>query len=312
MKANACYFIKCCVTFQSVCYNQYELLPASCSRLCSEICRRLAHAGQMSRPNSVAGSWCRQATARWVWYLKMENCHQHSNFLGQNHVDKPLNFGYHVFRQALVPPGSVGMAQNCLSQECVLNYKLWPNLWVDWYLILGPQPIILVVLGISIRHFDHLVHCSHKHFWKVGPCPLLFNASCMWSDSGSTTWFCTPMVAWHLWRQLELGTCGWHLFSSVQHGAAVQQPIWGNVKACYTLSSEKLGEGGFGYVTQGRSLETGNQYAVKKVSKALPAVWHSHSSRSGNPSSLKYCLTSLTPIESLNRLKYELNMNEVI
>lgn len=43
---------------------------------------------------------------------------------------------------------------------------------------------------------------------------------------------------------------------------------YGNVKACYTLSSEKLGEGGFGYVTQGRSLETGNQYAVKKVSKA--------------------------------------------
>ena len=43
---------------------------------------------------------------------------------------------------------------------------------------------------------------------------------------------------------------------------------YGNVKTCYTLSTNKLGEGGFGYVTQGRSLETGNPYAVKKVSKA--------------------------------------------
>eukprot|EP00438_Fugacium_kawagutii_P004067 Skav200558 [mRNA] locus=scaffold2256:94453:99084:+ [translate_table: standard] len=42
---------------------------------------------------------------------------------------------------------------------------------------------------------------------------------------------------------------------------------YGNVKQCYALSSEKLGEGGFGYVMQGRSLETGNRYAVKKVSK---------------------------------------------
>ena len=43
---------------------------------------------------------------------------------------------------------------------------------------------------------------------------------------------------------------------------------YGSVKTCYTLSTNKLGEGGFGYVTQGRSLETGNPYAVKKVSKA--------------------------------------------
>ncbi|CAK9106312.1 unnamed protein product [Durusdinium trenchii] len=42
----------------------------------------------------------------------------------------------------------------------------------------------------------------------------------------------------------------------------------GEIKQCYTLSSEKLGEGGFGYVTKGRSLETGSHYAVKKVSKA--------------------------------------------
>lgn len=43
---------------------------------------------------------------------------------------------------------------------------------------------------------------------------------------------------------------------------------YGEIKQCYTLSSEKLGEGGFGYVTKGRSLETGSHYAVKKVSKA--------------------------------------------
>eukprot|EP00913_Durusdinium_trenchii_P010674 g10014.t1 len=58
-----------------------------------------------------------------------------------------------------------------------------------------------------------------------------------------------------------LGSAGWKL---TPEGLEEMSEI----KQCYTLSSEKLGEGGFGYVTKGRSLETGSHYAVKKVSKA--------------------------------------------
>ncbi|CAJ1397179.1 unnamed protein product [Effrenium voratum] len=43
---------------------------------------------------------------------------------------------------------------------------------------------------------------------------------------------------------------------------------YGDVKTSYQLSGKKLGEGGFGFVTEGKSLETGNRYAMKKVSKA--------------------------------------------
>mmetsp|Transcript_9805 Transcript_9805/g.23582 ORF Transcript_9805/g.23582 Transcript_9805/m.23582 type:complete len:526 (-) Transcript_9805:94-1671(-) len=40
------------------------------------------------------------------------------------------------------------------------------------------------------------------------------------------------------------------------------------IKRFYNLSSEKLGEGGFGFVMEAKNLVTGNKYAVKRVSKA--------------------------------------------
>eukprot|EP00931_Biecheleriopsis_adriatica_P119063 TRINITY_DN94348_c0_g1_i2.p1 TRINITY_DN94348_c0_g1~~TRINITY_DN94348_c0_g1_i2.p1 ORF type:complete len:557 (-),score=117.36 TRINITY_DN94348_c0_g1_i2:37-1707(-) len=43
---------------------------------------------------------------------------------------------------------------------------------------------------------------------------------------------------------------------------------WGDIKQYYKLDKKKLGEGGFGSVHQGRSLETGSQCAIKKLSKA--------------------------------------------
>ncbi|CAE7202324.1 CPK3 [Symbiodinium natans] len=42
----------------------------------------------------------------------------------------------------------------------------------------------------------------------------------------------------------------------------------GNIKQFYDLQSEKLGEGGFGFVVEAKNFGTGNRYAVKKVSKA--------------------------------------------
>lgn len=43
---------------------------------------------------------------------------------------------------------------------------------------------------------------------------------------------------------------------------------WGDIRQYYRLDKKKLGEGGFGYVVQGKSYETGLRCAIKKLSKA--------------------------------------------
>lgn len=43
---------------------------------------------------------------------------------------------------------------------------------------------------------------------------------------------------------------------------------WGDIKEFYRLDKKKLGEGGFGIVVQGKSLESGLRCAIKKLSKA--------------------------------------------